>query len=158
MNQQRKIVSLQEEPKELIYEQLISWGSTVCSEAILVVRQSMPLDEFGLDFLAQTTPFLKKKLQSQSWPGTHLLGKKAWVYHYYLVPEFKEILLQTTSYLYKWLQPKLPEDLCLIRSDGEPWLVTISHEKDSYLILSEDEVEKIFLELPSLEGILKRID
>jgi hypothetical protein len=53
--------------------------------------------------------------------------------------------------LYEWRQPNYPEDLCLLRQDRSPWLVSIAHENDSYLCLSSGkEKEDIIINVPEL--------
>lgn len=151
----RKMLTLIEEAKDGFYQQLIAYGSQHCSEVILVVRPSVQLDNSGMKFLDFISPYLKEKAQSQDWPGTHLINGYAWVYHYYLTPELTQVLLRSTNNLYAWLQPKLPEDLCLIRSDQDPWLVTISHEQDSYLYLSESELNELLSKMPLIRTILQ---
>lgn len=157
MNHERKKIGFLEEPKNSLYQQLITLGSQICREAVLVVRQSNPLDDSGLRFLHHIAPFLKSKTQLKEWPGTRLIVGYAWVHYYNLTPEFIKALLNSTNNLYDWLQPKLPEDLCLIRPDQEPWLVTISHEKDGYLYLTENELNEFLSKWPSI-GTLLQID
>lgn len=155
MNQKRKMLSLIGEVKGDLYQQLIAYGSQHCNEVILVVRPGISLDNSGTKILDFISPYLKEKTQSQDWPGTHLVNGYAWVYHYYLTPELSHVLLRSTDHLYAWLQPKLPEDLCLIRPDQEPWLVTISHEQDSYLYLSESELNEFLSKMPLISTILQ---
>ena len=50
-----------------------------------------------------------------------------------------------------WRQPDLPEDLCLLRADGSPWLATIAHEADGFLLLSEAEREDLNTRVPALD-------
>jgi hypothetical protein len=38
----------------------------------------------------------------------------------------------------------------LLREDGEPWLVTITHERDGYLVLSYDESAELTERIPGL--------
>ncbi len=65
-------------------------------------------------------------------------------------PECAELLKQATDRLYGWLQPALPEDLCLLRADGSEWLVTIAHEHTSYLCLSSGEHTRLVNAIPQL--------
>lgn len=61
-----------------------------------------------------------------------------------------QALCRRANRLYAWEQPLLPEDLCLLRSEQEPMLVSISHESDAYLLLSEDERQVLLSAVPSL--------
>src|SRR5207237_8929750 len=49
------------------------------------------------------------------------------------------VLTSACAGLYDWVEPRLPEDPCLLRADGILWLVTIAHERDAYMRLSETE-------------------
>jgi hypothetical protein len=60
------------------------------------------------------------------------------------------VLIEASEGLFSWTQPELPEDLCLFRKDGEPWLVTIAHEKDGYLVLSPNESAALTESIPTL--------
>jgi hypothetical protein len=64
------------------------------------------------------------------------------------------VLKKATNALYGWVQPELPEDLCLLRDEKEAWLVSIAHERDSYLCLSEDERSRLLDALPQLAALL----
>jgi len=57
--------------------------------------------------------------------------------------------------LFQWQQPALPEDLCLLRADGSPWLTTISHERDAYLSLTDPELDQLSRRCPDLLGHLR---
>ena len=61
-----------------------------------------------------------------------------------------DILVKAADGLFDWLEPRLPEDLCLLRSDGSPWLVTITHERDAYFVMSREEGLLLTSHIPSL--------
>jgi hypothetical protein len=52
---------------------------------------------------------------------------------YALTEECGAVISVLAECLYAWMQPALPEDLCLVREDGDPWLVSIAHEREGYL-------------------------
>jgi hypothetical protein len=56
--------------------------------------------------------------------------------------------------LYEWQQPERPEDLALLRRDGTPLLGSSAHERDGFLVLDEDELERLSLTLPWLPEVL----
>jgi len=70
---------------------------------------------------------------------------------YHLSSELLVILQTVTNGLYQWVQPELPEDLCFIRPDGEPILITIAHECDAYLDVTEPEAEDFVVMIPGLK-------
>jgi hypothetical protein len=53
--------------------------------------------------------------------------------------------------LFSWLAPNLPEDLALMRPDGNVWLASIAHEMDAYVELADEEHRTLTARLPSLE-------
>jgi hypothetical protein len=59
-------------------------------------------------------------------------------------------LSRATEGLFDWVQPTLPEDLHILRTGGNPWLVTISRKEDGYFELSKEEKRLLVEEVPSL--------
>jgi hypothetical protein len=59
--------------------------------------------------------------------------------------------------LYGWQFPHLPDDLCFYKTDGEVLLVTIAHERDSYLQLEESERDEVLSELKGLEVSFRKL-
>ena len=100
------------------------------AEALLVVRGGMRLDPSGERVLARLDPFVRRREKARSWPGTQLVGRghNATVMRYRFGKEVVGILIDAADGLFDWTQPELPEDLCLMRSKGSPWLTTIAHE------------------------------
>jgi hypothetical protein len=90
--------------------------------------------------------------ESSEWPGTKLLRGTARLLRYSLLADSGSILARLVSGLYDWRQPSMPEDLCLIRQSGEPWLVTISHERDAYLRMESDEWGSLVAEISGLRS------
>jgi hypothetical protein len=76
------------------------------------------------------------------WPGTRLYDHQARVLRYRFDRDSLAVLLSLSDNFASWEQPDLPEDLCLIRKSQEPFLVSIVHEKDVYLVLSDLETEE----------------
>lgn len=129
-----------------------------CKVALLVVRHSLPLSQNGEHALERLAPFLRQKVESSEWPGTTLLNGVASVYYYDFGVECAEALKEVTDSLYSWEQPNLPEDLCLLRANTEPWLVSISHERDGYVRLSREKTTQVAKVLPALCAIMQRED
>lgn len=105
--------------------------------------------------LKRLAPFLREKVSSSEWPGTRLLNQRASVFCYNFGVECAQVLKEATNSLYAWQQPDLPEDLCLLFTDGDPWLVTISHERDSYLSLTEEEKAHLLNVAPDFGDLLE---
>jgi len=141
------------EPRGRIYRGLLDFALGKCETALLVLGPF--LTARGQTVLAQLEPFLKQKAESSEWPGTQLLGGTAWVLRYHFTSECAEILKRAVSGLYRWLQPDFPEDLCLLRTDGRPWLVSIAHERDGYLDLTSEEKTHLFEAFPRLKALVR---
>lgn len=143
------------EPRGILYEELLDLGAVYCNQALLVIRESCALSKNAQKTLQRLHRFEAARERRSEWPGTELHGGEALVLFYRLnedsISEFKK----ASNALFSWKQPELPEDLCLLRSDGSPWLVTIAHEQDAYLELSEDEYARVVRSLPSLENALR---
>ena len=74
------------------------------------------------------------------WPGTELLLGSAKLYFFSLTIESAAIISEYEDYLYKWIHPKLPEDLIFYR-EQRPVFVSITHENDAYFELNDDEID-----------------
>lgn len=132
----RKCFTLTTEPRGDMYRSLLNYAVDACEVALLVVRPDLLLSKTGEKVLAQLRTYLQEQTEASEWPGTQLLDGIAKVFCYSYEPGCIAILARAADALYSWEQPQLPEDLCLLRADGDPWLVSIAHEKDSYLFLS----------------------
>jgi hypothetical protein len=93
--------------------------------------------------------------ETDEWPGSKAFGWTATVRRYDYVPACAEVLKRATDQLYGWRQGVLPEDLCLLRGDDDPWLVTITHEMDGYFRLSPEDHARLVQALPRLGPMLR---
>lgn len=145
-----KQYTLLKEPQGAEYSGLLRTLSRFCQYALLVVRSTVPLSSYGRETLHELEQDIVIQEARQEWPGTRLYSGCATVYLIRLTRSALETLCSKAHRLYEWEQPLLPEDLCLMRDEVEPMLVSISHERDAYLLLSEDERREIISALPSL--------
>lgn len=143
------------EPTGETYASLLRIASRWCSSALLVVREHLGLSDEGAALTKQLEPFLFERKVATSWPGTTLLDGSASLSMYQLDPTVIERLTAATSGLFGWQQPELPEDLCLLRPGGDPWLVTIAHEGDGYVVLEPIELEELRRDLPQFAALLR---
>ncbi len=146
----RETWDLLDEPAPAEYQSLLALATRYCREFSLVVQASPPLGVSGRAVLDRLRPFLVAERSASEWPGTQLLDGVATVYRFRLTLESAELLGRCSPGLFSWIQPDLPEDLCLFRSDSTPWLVTIGHERDAYFVISPDEREILVQEIPGL--------
>jgi len=152
----KSVYNLQIEPSNQDYEDLLDYASVDCRYALVVIRDTIRLSLYGQEILEKLSKHLYKNQQTDQWPGTKLLNRQARVLEYHYVPEVVEIFKTNASKLFQWLQPDLPEDLCLLREDETPWLATITHEKDAYFVLSEKEKDNLFSTLPQYRFMLEK--
>lgn len=115
-----------------------------------MVRPNIPLGAYGQRTLQTLERDLVLKSERREWPGTRLPGGSATVYLVRLTKRSLETLCSRASRLYEWVQPRLPEDLCLMRNRSRSMLVSISHERDAYLLLSKDEQQELLSAVPNL--------
>lgn len=153
MIHQRRTFTIVEEPSRDAYRALLREASRSCSCFSLVQHEEVPLDATGLSLLASLTPYLIQSARVSAWPGTVLYDSSAMLYTYSLSAESAHIISDTVDGLYDWLQPAWPEDIAFLRAADDPWLVTISHERDSYLVLSPTEHEAVLRGVPGLRTV-----
>jgi len=136
--------------KGAAYAALLQHALAFCDSFILVIRHSIDVKESAQAVLDRLGPFLIRQEEKTEWPGTRLFEHTAQVNTFQLSPATVSVLTEVAESLFDWTQPGLPEDLCLFRRDGEPWLVTIAHEKDAYVMLLGDEAEALAKSIPEL--------
>lgn len=125
------------------------------SEGFFLYRYPTRRQEFGGDTWHPSQEEAQEQAafeqgKSSRWPGTELLGAEADLFYCRLNAESAHLIKNATGHLYGWCHPNLPEDLCLLRNDREPWLVTITHEQDRFLVLTELERHHLLLLMPAL--------
>lgn len=147
----KKIYNLRTEPTKEIYRKLLLYSLEYCDSFILVLRSTIPQTPSAKKIIKKLEPYVLKISEDSEWPGTKLTDNTATVYKFKLNRSTLELLLESAQSLYSWIQPNLPEDLCIIRHNNEPLLVTISHEKDGYLELTPVEKEDLLIKIPELE-------
>jgi hypothetical protein len=138
------------EPRSEMFADLLICGLSYCSAGLLVVRPSLGLSDKAQAFLKDLAPFITGVDEASSWPGTDLLHGNATIYRFSFVERVHDLIRSVSEGLYDWRQPLLPEDLCLLRADGEPWLISISHEGDAAVLITGDERTEIEQSFPDL--------
>lgn len=128
------MIIIEQDPRGTVYEQLIDLAFEICDEFHLVVRKDLGSTRKFAPLLKELENSLKVVKKTNEWTGTMLGGgQKAKVYYYHADSHAKKIVKRAASSLYSWLQPDLPEDLSFLKK-GEPWLVNIAHEEESYIM------------------------
>jgi len=146
------MISIQQEPVGETYKKLIEYASKRSSQFVLVVDSNYDeIEESCSQILAQLKPYLIKKIKHNSWPGTTSYGRCSTIYYFQCNRYTVSILQNTVDFLYKWLPPKLPMDLSFIDENNYEWLVSVSHERDSWLNICDEEKQHILDYIPNLQ-------
>ena len=145
------------EPRNGEYEALLRLSRAACVRFSLIQRLGSgtgfgPSAQRVLDDLK---PHLAVERQVSEWPGTRLLDDVACLREYQVSHESIGLLMRATSGLYEWRQPERPEDLILWRDSAHPWLVSIAHERDSWLLATRAEYDQLIAAAPELRLLLK---
>lgn len=115
---------------------------------------TVDLEPTGDAVLRRIEPALVRREVRNSWPGTTLFESSATVATYRLTTDVVAALTTATSGLYGWQQPDLPEDLCLLRDEDDPWLVSIAHEGDAFVRVDADELKELRRRVPRFTAVL----
>jgi hypothetical protein len=142
------------EPEGEVYAGLLMAALKVSKSGLLVVRDTIELAPSGVAILTRLRPFTLGKRRANRWPGTTLSESEATVYHFSLCPESIGVLRGATNALYEWRQPELPEDLAFLRADATPWLISIAHEGEAFIVVTDRELELTRTELPGLGPLI----
>ena len=144
-------VDFKHEPRGASYRALIDFVVPRFPVCLLVLRSEMAERNRIAAFHSRMKNHLLSETLATEWPGTRLSDEgRARVLRYALNVEVGSILKDVSSGLYAWMQPGLPEDLCVLRDDGSAWLTTISHERDAYLTLTDAEFRELRQQAPEL--------
>jgi hypothetical protein len=137
----RKTYDVIDEPVGPEYDALLESALTQCSTLVLTMRHNgeEPKARAVVDEL-----------------GPHRIqdGAQGPVLRYRLSRETVAILKRSARGLYAWRRPALPENLCLLRADGTPWLVSIAAERLGYLELTPFEKLLLGRAAPGLAAVL----
>jgi hypothetical protein len=139
----RKTYDLLDEPTGPDYAGLLECALVQCTTAVLTVRagEMNPEGQATLESLARF-----QQAKSATTAGS--------VLRYALSRESVTVLQEATAGLYGWQYPALPDNLCLYRADGSPWLVSSAGARIGYLEVSPFEKLLIGRTAPGLVAVL----
>ena len=139
------------EPENDVYAGLLNSSLTLSSEGLLVVRDTIDLAKGGAAILTRLRPFIVAETRESRWPGTMLLDDQtASIFRFSICADSVNVLLHSARRLYDWQQPERPEDLGLVRANGTPFLISIAHESEAYLVATDNELERLRKAVPNL--------
>ena len=139
----RKTYDLLDEPTGPDYAGLLECALVQCTTAVLTV----PLADMDPEGQA-TVESLARFQQAKSVTAAGSLVR------YALSRESVTVLQEATAGLYGWQHPGLPDNLCLYRGDGSPWLVSSAGAHIGYLEVSPFEKLLIGRTAPGLIAVL----
>ena len=139
----RKTYDLLDEPTGPDYAGLLECALVQCTTAVLTV----PTGEMEPEGQA-TVESLARFQQAKSITASGSLVR------YALSRDSVTVLQEATGGLYGWQHPGLPDNLCLYRGDGSPWLVSSAGARIGYLEVSPFEKLLIGRTAPGLIAVL----
>lgn len=156
MSKPRVRLGFVDEPSGPAYRELIDRALETGGEALLVIRDDIPLSDAGKRFLDKLSASVVRQETSSQWPGTVLLDGSAKLVYLTITPLVAEALKGATDRLFGWVQPDLPEDLCFFTTGGDVWLVSIAHEADAYMEVAASESGPLLERGTALSELLRR--
>ena len=139
----RKTYDLVDEPTGEDYRALLACARSQCETLILSVDTARDLEAEGREVLSR----LRGELRSEAESG----GVRRLRYGF--GPAALTVLVEAPG-LYAWRQPSRPENLCLLRHDGTPWIVSIAAERIGYVELTPFEKLLLGRSSPGLAAVL----
>jgi hypothetical protein len=122
----------------LDYQAVLKLSPKFCTAFVVVNRGE--LQAAGTDLLYSLRRFLVCQARVREWPGTRLVGGLgATLRKFQLTEESTGILRSAAGTFWDWIEPRYPEDLSLLRPSGAPWFVSITHERDAFFKLFDEE-------------------
>lgn len=150
MIEHRKVWTILHEPGSGQFVDLLNRAAIKCKYFSLVLR---PVQESRppTRVLEKLGPFALVRREVGEWPGTSTGKLSHGTLLVYGLDEAAIICIcEINHYLYGWRMFDYPEDLCIYRADGTVWLGSIAHERDSFLVLTEQEAKELIGEVPGL--------
>jgi hypothetical protein len=141
------------EPSGATYVSLLRCAFSRGDRFSLVQRRSVAMAATALETLRLLEPSLLDQRMTADWPGTRLVGDKALLREYRCTDASRKVLESAVAGLYEWTQPAQPEDL-VVSTRGEPWLVSIAHERDAQLRLTPEDMSNLQEQAPEVARIL----
>jgi hypothetical protein len=138
------------EPRGENYRRLLYAGLDFSQRGILVTPARVLADESYQESLERMDLEIIDVVDQSEWPGTQLLDGVAKVHHFVFDYLAYEKLTSVVDALYDWILPSFPEDLCLLREDKSPWLISVTHEKDAWLALQSEELAHLKTKHPAV--------
>lgn len=147
-SQPRRDYLISREPRGQVYRSLLEVACDYC-DRFLFALPNMEFSSETTTLLARLEPFLLECEETGEYPALVLLDGTVTVCHYRLDEASLDVLTSTTDQLYNWVQPDLPNDLCLLKGDRD-WLTTMASCREAVLTLAHDEFVRLSDAIPDL--------
>ncbi|MEK6627408.1 MAG: hypothetical protein AABY53_02185 [Bdellovibrionota bacterium] len=133
-----QVINLKKDISGEDYFQLIDFLSIKSKKFCFIIRddQTSSLVEKFIESLKDS---LIKTSKVSEWPGTKLIEGQVTQFEYNLTQQ-NIIKIKDVGGLYNWIAPYFPEDVFFKNEFDQVLLGSISHEKDAWLELSENEI------------------
>ena len=139
----RKTYDLIDEPRGGEYRALLLCARSQCDTAVLCLDTRRELDASGQGIMDQ----LSSQLRGEGRSGALR------VLRYELSESCIDVLSEAPG-LFSWQQPERPENLCLLRHDGSPWIISIAGERIGYVEFTPFEKLLLGRAAPGLAAVL----
>lgn len=136
------------------YRDLLNAAQKVCDSFMLVVRPGLRLSRGGKALLEDLKPHLIDESERSEWPGTRLMRQTARCLTFRFTSAAHDVIKAAVDDLYEWQQPKLPEDLTFYVK-GETWFFSMTHEREAYFRLEQEEYVELISRFPSLAQVFR---
>jgi hypothetical protein len=117
------------------YKRLLAAALDEASTFSLVWRDQLSFDASAAAVRAALRSLELRDVKRDRWPGTRLVGHYASVVTFRATPDALPALLEPGA-LFAWRSPAYPEDLSFSDDRGAVCLVTVSHERDGWILSS----------------------
>lgn len=138
------------EPTGPTYRALLEFAQQSSTTLSLTWRKQLTFDATAHKIKSDLQPFLDRQDETDTWPGTTLVGHTAIVRFYRVCPDTLQILTAAER-LYAWLAPDRPEDLAFYSPAGRWWLASIAHERQSFVDADAVDLAALTSAVPGLE-------
>jgi len=120
---------------------LVAYAAPACRQFTLVAAKSR--EDEAMAVLHDLMPYLVISETVSAWPGTIKLdGETRRMLKFKAEPAVMRMLVEEIMPVLFSSDPPI-EDLGMLRADGRPYLVMISHEQDVFLKLEPQEIDML---------------
>jgi len=152
--------NLRTRPAGVVFRGLLAAALDYCSVFGFVIQEDRKhLSPRTFETVERLDTHLLSRTWVTEWPNSKaFFGYRVRQYLFELSPMLVEAVLDIEEDLYAWVNPGLPDDPHLLRSDGSAWFASTTIEEMSWFDLSSSELEKIRQDWPTFAADLEPID